>query len=298
MDTYDFGGFSGVTGANPFEPDGRPGSNCGGCAGTPEDKCVSSPRGDVYYWVTKSAGENAPWLILLHGAGMDHSVFDGVTDAFSGSVNIITLDLPLHGLSEEYGDFALDSCAYDVRDILNNEGVERACVAGHCIGGCAAQAFAREFPKYCTGLVLIDTFPFGQELYGYGDFRWLEKTSGVLRTLPARAFAAVMSGVFTASVEGNRTLMHIMVMQNTASVVDALVDTLMELSATETPQYDFPVLEIVGVTDRIGRIRGLNEKAADKCGYILAPIEHAGHTPYLDNPEEFNWALEGFLRDL
>lgn len=97
MDTYDFGGFSGVTGANPFEPDGRPGSNCGGCAGTPEDKCVSSPRGDVYYWVTKSAGENAPWLILLHGAGMDHSVFDGVTDAFSGSVNIITLDLPCTG---------------------------------------------------------------------------------------------------------------------------------------------------------------------------------------------------------
>ena len=55
---------------------------------------------------------------------------------------------------------------------------------------------------------------------------------------------------------------------------------------------------MVGEGDRVGRIRALNRAAAARFGWKLATIPHAGHTPYLDNPSEFNAALEGFLRDL
>ena len=290
MEKYDFGDFGGVTGEDPFER--------GSYAGTPEDQCLSSPRGDVYYWVTRCGAENAPWLVLLHGAGMDHTVFDAVTETFSRSVNCIALDLPLHGLSENYGAFAPDSCAYDVRDILNNEGVDRAVVTGHCIGGVAAQAFAAEFPERCAGLALIDTFPFGQELCHYGDFRWLDKTAGLLRVMPARAFAGALAGAFAATTEGSRALYPVMAAQNTACAADALADTLAALSGTAAPDWDFPVLAMVGEGDRVGRIRALNRAAAARFGWKLATVRHAGHTPYLDNPSEFNAALEGFLRGM
>ncbi len=283
MDRFDIGG---VTGTDPF-------AGVGAYAGTPEDKCVSSPRGDVYYWVTRGAAENAPWLVLLHGAGMDHTVFDGAAESLSRNYNIIAVDLPLHGLSEVYGEFTLSACAYDVRDILNEEGVERAVVAGHCIGGCAAQTFARQFCEYCAGLVLIDTFPFGQS--DNSGIKALGGLAGVLRAMPARAFASALSGAFCVTMDASRFLMRVMRMQNTACVADAMADTFFELPGTAAGEYACPVLCIVGDTDRVGGIRTLGRRAAEEYGYELAVIPHAGHTPYLDNPTAFLAALEDFL---
>ena len=287
MEKNDFETVGGVTGARPFGEldDALEGA-----------RLLSSPRGDVYYWVRDSAGEGAPWLMLLHGAGMDHRVFSGLTGTLGRQYNIIIPDLPLHGASEEYGDFTLTGCAYDIRDILNDAGADRAFIAGHCIGGCVGQEFANLFPEYCAGLVLIDTFPLGVE--HYGGNRWIEKTAGLLRVMPAGAFAAALSGAFTATVPGNKALMRIMAEQNTACVVDALIDTLLELPGTQDTAASIPTAAIIGGFDRVGRIRKLNAEAAERRGYPLRVLPRAGHTPYLDDPEGFISAMEGLLNEM
>jgi pimeloyl-ACP methyl ester carboxylesterase len=179
MDGFDFDDFAGgVSGENPFAE--------GETADASGKRLLSSPRGDVYYWVTRCPRDEAGWMVLLHGAAMDHTVFDGIAGWLSEKYNLIVPDLPLHGLSEEYGEFSFDACAYDVRDILNNEHADRAAVLGHCIGGCAAQAFAAAFPEYCAGLILADTFPFGNELYGYADLSFFERAAGILRVMRLR----------------------------------------------------------------------------------------------------------------
>ena len=284
MDNFEIGG---VTGADPF-PAGKNGEESGALL-------LSSPRGDAYYWLRRCPQEGAPWLVLLHGAGMDHSVFRETAEYFSRSANVLTPDLPRHGMSEDYSEFTLRSCAYDVRDMLNSEGAERAYIAGHCIGGCAAQAFARLFPEYCAGLALIDTFPFGQSAYRGWACAALGNMAGLLRVMPARAFAAALSGAFSVTAQGSRRLMEIMLRQNTASAADALADTISELGTARPPEGCFPTLVMVGEHDRVPGIRILGERAAREFTVPLARIPEAGHTPYLDNPAAFRRALEDFV---
>ena len=279
MNKYGLRGFGGDTETAPQE----------------EARLLSSPRGEVYYWVTECETPGAPWLMLTNGLGMDHTVFSGVTAALSDMVNVITWDLPLHGMSEEYGEFSFLNCAHDMREILNALNVGSAFIAGHCIGGCAAQAFGTVFPEYCRGLVLIDTFPFGQELYNYGGFDWLDRLTGVMRAVPSGLFAAALAGMFSATLSGERELKEIMARQNTACVADALAISMTALSGQEKPSYSFPVLDIVGANDRLGPIKRLNELASQAGGYDSVVISRAGHTPFADNFEEFCLVLRDFI---
>jgi pimeloyl-ACP methyl ester carboxylesterase len=267
-------------------------------ADAPGAQLLSSPRGEVYYWVTPCPEPGAGWLVLTHGLGMDHTVFDALAGELSASFNVVTWDLPLHGMSDEYGEFSFLNCANDIREILNAVGADSAVVIGHCIGGCAAQAFGVVFPEYCRGLVLVDTFPFGEELCGYGDFQWLDKLTGAMRVLPSRLFGSALAGFFSATPEGERALRPVMSRQNTACVADALAISMTSLCKEGAPAFAFPVLDIVGENDRLGPIKKLNRSAAETCGYDFAAIPRAGHTPFVDNPAQFSLVLGDFLAGL
>ena len=67
MNKYGLRGFGGDTETAPQE----------------EARLLSSPRGEVYYWVTECETPGAPWLMLTNGLGMDHTVYAGVTAALS-----------------------------------------------------------------------------------------------------------------------------------------------------------------------------------------------------------------------
>jgi pimeloyl-ACP methyl ester carboxylesterase len=90
-----------------------------------------------------------PGVVLVHGAGMDHSVFALQARALAHhGRNVLALDLPGHGRSEGP---ALDSVAAMAEWVLRATsacGMERFRVAGHSMGAlvaleCAARGAAR-----------------------------------------------------------------------------------------------------------------------------------------------------------
>lgn len=103
-------------------------------------------------------GRNSPPLLLLHGFGLNRSIWLDLVENHLGNQQVIMPDLRGHG--ESYappGPYAMTLFARDIAVLLETLYVDRAIVCGHSMGGYVALAFAEQFPEKLTGLGLITT---------------------------------------------------------------------------------------------------------------------------------------------
>ena len=99
--------------------------------------------------------------VLLHGYLESMLVWDEFVPLLvGGGVRVVTLDLPGHGISEVKGEIhTMDYLARVVRDAMRAEGIDRATIVGHSMGGYVALAFAEAYPEACDGVVLFSSTP-------------------------------------------------------------------------------------------------------------------------------------------
>src|SRR5262245_38681499 len=98
-------------------------------------------------------------LVFLHGLGWDHTLWQGVTQAFSDQYRVIAGDTRGHGRSTKPdGPYTIPLFATDWFAALKNLRVHQACLIGCCQGGMIAQTLAVEHPEFVTALVLVSSF--------------------------------------------------------------------------------------------------------------------------------------------
>jgi pimeloyl-ACP methyl ester carboxylesterase len=98
------------------------------------------------------------WLVLLHGAQNDHSVWalQGRWFAHHGW-NVLALDLPGHGRSEGPPPDTIEGYADWVAAALEAANIDRAAVAGHSMGSLIALELAGRDMSPVDHLILIGT---------------------------------------------------------------------------------------------------------------------------------------------
>jgi len=98
-------------------------------------------------------------LVLLHGALMDHCLWNPQINAFAEKYQVIVYDLRGHGQSEKEGDpdYSVELLAHDLLELLNNFGLACVHLCGLGLGGMVAQEFASRYPARVEKLVLCDT---------------------------------------------------------------------------------------------------------------------------------------------
>lgn len=113
-------------------------------------------------------GEGYP-LILLHGNGEDHNYFEYQMEPFAECYRVLAVDTRGHGQSPR-GDapFTLFQFAEDLKDFLDEQGIDRCHVLGFSDGANVALLFALKYPQYVDKLVLN-----GANLYYDGLVDWL-----------------------------------------------------------------------------------------------------------------------------
>ena len=100
------------------------------------------------------AGEGFP-LVLLHGNGEDHTYFKHQMGPFSDRYRVIALDTRGHGRSPRgTAPFTLDQFAQDLKDFLDEKGIERCHLLGFSDGGNIALLFALRHPQSVEKLVV------------------------------------------------------------------------------------------------------------------------------------------------
>ena len=97
-------------------------------------------------------------IILLHGYLENLSMWDFFIEAFAKKHRIIAIDLLGHGATQCIGYVhTMEDHAAMVFSVLKNLKIKKAVFIGHSMGGYVALSFATMFPKFLTGLVLLNS---------------------------------------------------------------------------------------------------------------------------------------------
>lgn len=119
-----------------------------------------SPTGSHLHLAHKGP-ETAPTVVLTHGWGLDHTIWDALSEALSDRFRVVAWDLPGLGGSKppKASAIGLDLFARDLSAILDH--VEGPVVlVGHSIGGMTLQTLVRDHAQALDkvkGLILLNT---------------------------------------------------------------------------------------------------------------------------------------------
>jgi len=113
--------------------------------------------------------------VSLHGLGGSSLPYRACAEAAEAAgAPTLCIDLRSHGFSEKPdGDAGIDDYTADVLRVLEAEGVMRANLVGHCLGGIVAMRAAEIAPEMVAALVLIGT----SHRFGLG-FRGMQRRYG------------------------------------------------------------------------------------------------------------------------
>lgn len=105
------------------------------------------------------SGQGQP-IVLIHGFGEDSRIWESQVVALSLWGKVILPDLPGTGKSPQESALSIPSMADGIAAILQREGIEKAWIIGHSMGGYISLAFAEKYPEKLLGLGLVHSTAF------------------------------------------------------------------------------------------------------------------------------------------
>ncbi len=98
-------------------------------------------------------------VVLIHGMGSDHTVWEGLIPLLKEDYWVIAVDLRGHGLSSKNpGPYSIELFAKDVCLFLESLNIDQAHFMGHSMGGVILQELAVKYPERFKSLTLISSF--------------------------------------------------------------------------------------------------------------------------------------------
>lgn len=107
-------------------------------------------------------GEGAP-LIVLHGLFGSLDNLGGITRRLEDSWQIHALDLRNHGSSPHTEDMSYPAMADDVVAYMDAQGISKASLLGHSMGGKVAMQVALSYPERVSAVIAADIAPVAYE---------------------------------------------------------------------------------------------------------------------------------------
>lgn len=242
---------------------------------------------EIYY---AQAGQGRPALLLVHGAGADHTLWGEQLRALQSEFTVVALDLNGHGRSPQRAGEGIPSYVEDVRALCEALQIPTVLV-GHSMGGAVALTLALAPPKNLIALALVGT---GAKLRVHPQILELCRNNfaGALDLIVTWAFAphapAELRQRSRAQMERNgaETLLRDFSSCNSFDVLARL------------HEISFPTLILCGREDQLTppKYSEFLQKNISHAQLVL--IDNAGHMVMLEQPEALTSALRAFCIEL
>ena len=252
--------------------------------------------------VTASPGSGAP-LVMIHGNSSCKDVFrHQFASEIARSYQLVAIDLPGHGESDNAADpagYTLAGFAQTIREVLSTLKIERPAVLGWSLGGHIAMEMLASGVAM-SGLMIVGAPPVAPGLLGMlrgfrSEFDLFLATKSVLTPREAARFAEACFGatpdpLFVKMIQRTDPLMRPAVSR--CMIRGRAADERWIVEHTDTP------IAVVNGADepfaRLDYVAGLNyANLWEDEAYI---VQDAGHAPFFQQPAAFNALLERFLR--
>ena len=236
----------------------------------------------------------APLVVLSPSLGTTISLWDSTLDAFAAHFRVLSHDLPGHGDSPlPDGPVSVESIARAVLVLLDEAGVERAAFCGISIGGMVGMWLGANAPERIDRLVIACS---GAKLGRPEDFRARmelvrrEGTGAIVEATRERWFTPP----FRTTPEAERIL------EDLRAIPSDGYAACCEAVATwdfrdGLPRVEPPTLALFGAEDPVTTPEVRETLVSGIPGIRTLEIEHAGHLPNVEQPQEFAEAVLNHL---
>jgi 3-oxoadipate enol-lactonase len=102
-------------------------------------------------------GEGFP-LILIHGVGLDHAIWELQVAQFSQYYRVITYDMIGHGEADKpQEEYTLSQFVDQLEQVFQALELQQAHIVGLSMGGLVAQSFAAQHPDKVAALIIVSS---------------------------------------------------------------------------------------------------------------------------------------------
>jgi len=243
-------------------------------------------------------------LLFIHGYPLSRRLWEPQLEGLADVAYLIAPDLRGHGDSgSTSGPYSMDLLAEDCHALLDVMGVKEPVVlCGLSMGGYITFAFYRKYPERVAGLILAATRAGEDSPEGKAN---RDKAANLARQGGPGAIAESMLPKMLAPKTYNERpelVQSVWEMMHSTSLEGILGDLMgMKSRPDSTPtlkQIDKHTLILHGSDDQLISLRDAVSMRAATSGAQLRVILDAGHLVNLEQPEQFNLAIRGFLKEL
>lgn len=258
-----------------------------------ERKLENSP---IVYYVSKA--EHKEWVLFLHAAFVNHSMFKPQIEYFKARYNILTLDLIGHGKSTvtKKGD-SINKMSAWIRDILKVENIDKLHIVGVSLGAVIAQDFANQYPDAIQTLACFggyDINNFDSKLQKKNSASQMSMMLKALFSIKLFAKANQKISAYTTKAQKDFYDMNIEFPQKSFMYLASL-NTMINVRKAVPREY--PLLIGCGQYDIPMELAAIDmwKQHEPNCKRVV--FEGAGHCVNMDVPQQFNHALDEFWQN-
>lgn len=288
-------------------------------------RAVSFDGTEIAYCVH---GNEGPWIVLVPGLFCPDNFWRYLLPELTAHHRVVVWDLRGLGLSGtprppgyrarnlSPDDFSMSSQARDLFAVMDAEGVDRAALIGHSMGGQVLLEAYRQRPDRVSSIVML-TAPFESPLktfYGR-DFNHLFRAArAAVTALPRPTFVLAWRSLFLVNPALTHQLAQITRALGPDARLDdmatyyrhmAYLDPLVMLMMAEAmrvhsaadllPKIRVPTLIIAGTLDTFTPPAQAERMRDETPEAELVTIEGASHGAVIEKPGEVNGAILSFL---
>ena len=243
-------------------------------------------------WVNGSNfGEHEQSLVFIHGSGGDHSAWSHQYAGLHKQYNIAAVDLPGHGSSEGNGESDIERYCLWVKNLLDILQLKNVILVGHSLGAAINLQFAINYPQTIQGIVTVGggmKMPVNPAIFEF------------LKTNPVESVELVCK--FSVAKQNREKFMEPLVKSLAKTRTDVLQGDLTACDKFDVSQkvskISIKALAICGAEDKMTPPEFSRQISESISGEKLCLIEGAGHLVMMEQPEEFNAALNKFALSL
>ena len=104
-------------------------------------------------------GEAGPPLIIVHGLYGSGDNWVSIARDLAESFEVFVVDQRNHGQSPHSEVHDYEAMQEDLREFMDDQGIERAVLIGHSMGGKTIMSFAVKWPERVASLISVDIAP-------------------------------------------------------------------------------------------------------------------------------------------
>ena len=261
------------------------------------------------YDIPEGNTEGGDPVIVLHGLLGNkknfHTLSTRLAAQLKKSRKVYCLDLRNHGDYPESHwkkSMSYDSMAADVAAFLESEGIPKAILIGHSMGGKVAQAMALQYPQLVSGLVVMDIAPVKYTIDDGSSWKAITNILSSLNEIPLDTFETKRQIDSHLKQYVEDPALRAFCLTNLGpdlkwkiplNILYDQLDTLADFDVSG--QYTGDTFVIQGGTSRFIRHSHMETISKLFPNYMVTTIRGAGHWVHAEAPDDTLALLQRYL---